>query len=311
VFPNDHPNYLGMAGYWASPTVRQRLIDADVILVLGARLSEVATFGYRVPSKGTRWAHVDLEPRQAGAGLPAPTLSIAADASRFLDAAWSDLRGAALDALARDARTARLAEDRAAYLEASRVDGGAWSGPGVHPGKVVAALSRLLPGNAILTTDAGNFAGWAARGYRFRRPGTFLGPTSGAMGYGLPAAIAASMLHPDRPVVALAGDGGFAMTMSELETSVREGTRPIAIVFDNGRYGTIRMHQEREGRTATASDLGPIDFAAVARACGALGFTVSDDDAVEPAIAEALASGQTCVIHLQVDPVWVSVDQRP
>ena len=311
VFPNDHANYLGMTGYWAPSTVKQRLIDADVVLVLGARLSEPASFSYRIPGKNQRWAHVDLEPRHAGAGLTAPTLAVAADASRFLDAAWSDLRGAALDAQTRDARIARLATDREAYLEASRVDGGDWSGPGVHPGKVVAVLQKLLPANAILTTDAGNFAGWVARGYRFRRPGTFLGPTSGAMGYGLPAAIAASMLHPDRPVVALAGDGGFAMTMNELETSVREGAHPIAIVFDNGHYGTIRMHQEREGRAITASDLGPIDFAAVARASGALGFTVTDDDGVEPALVEALASGQTCVIHLQVDRGWVSVDKRP
>jgi acetolactate synthase I/II/III large subunit len=311
VFPNDHPNFLGMTGYWAAPTVRQRLLDADVLLVLGARLSEVASFGYRVPARGTRWAHVDLEPRRAGAGLPAPTLSVAADASRFLDAAWSDLRGAALDAEMRDRRLVRLAEDRAAYLDACRVDRAAWEGPGVHPGRVVAALQRLLPANAIITTDAGNFAGWAARGYRFRRPGTFLGPTSGAMGYGLPAAIAASILHPDRPVVALAGDGGFAMTMAELETAVREGARPIAVVFDNGHYGTIRMHQEREGRAITASDLGPIDFAAVARACGALGFTVTDDAGIEPALTEALASGRTAVIHLSLDRRWVSVDQTP
>jgi len=311
VFPNDHAHYLGMTGYWAAPTVRQRIIDADVVLVLGARLSEPASFNYRIPGRDQRWAHVDLEPRHAGAGLTAPTLSVAADASRFLDAVWSDLRGAALDAEMRDRRLARLAADRAAYLEASRVDTGDWSGPGVHPGKVVAALQEHLPSNAIITTDAGNFSGWAARGYRFRRPGTYLGPTSGAMGFGLPAAIAASMLYPDRPVVALAGDGGFAMTMNELETAVREGTRPIAIVFDNGQYGTIRMHQEREGRAITASDLGPIDFAAVARASGALGFTVTDDAGIVPALTEALASARPCVIHLSVDRRWVSVDKRP
>jgi len=311
VFPNDHANYLGMAGYWAAPTVRQRLIDADVILVLGARLSEVASFNYRIPGRDQRWAHVDLEPRHAGHGLTAPTLAVIADASRFLDAAWSDLRGAALDAEMRDRRLARMATDRAGYVEASRVDTGDWSGPGVHPGRVVAALQAHLPANAIITTDAGNFAGWVARGYRFRRPGTFLGPTSGAMGFGLPAAIAASLLHPDRPVVALAGDGGFAMTMAELETAVREGAHPVVLVFDNGHYGTIRMHQEREGRAITASDLGPIDFAVMARAAGALGFTVTDDAGIEPALTEALASGRPAVIHLSVDRAWVSVDKRP
>jgi thiamine pyrophosphate-dependent acetolactate synthase large subunit-like protein len=123
----------------------------------------------------------------------------------------------------------------------------------VHPGRTVATLRRVLPDEAILTTDAGNFAGWAARGFRFRRPGTFLGPTSGAMGYGLPAAIAAALVHRDRPVVALVGDGGLAMTMAELETAVREQTRVIVICFDNERYGTIRMHQDRRPGTAPIS----------------------------------------------------------
>ena len=119
----------------------------------------------------------------------------------------------------------------------------------------------MLPDDAIVATDAGNFGLWLARHFRFRRPGTFLGPTSGAMGYGLPAAIAAALVHRDRAVVAVAGDGGFAMTMAELETAVREKARVIALVFDNERYGTIRMHQERRGTGAgIATELGPIDF---------------------------------------------------
>jgi acetolactate synthase I/II/III large subunit len=143
------------------------------------------------------------------------------------------------------------------------------------------------------------------------RPGTFVGPTSGAMGYGLPAAIAASLLRPDRPAVALCGDGGFAMTMSELETAVREHARPIAIVFDNRQYGTIHMHQERDGHAVAGTDLGGIDFAAAARAFGASGYTVETDDEFEPALAAALATRSPAVIHLRVDPRWVSVDQTP
>ena len=194
---------------------------------------------------------------------------------------------------------------------AAQVDGGSWDGRGVHPGRAIATLRRLLPANAIVTTDAGNFAGWIARGFRFARPGTFLGPTSGAMGYALPAAIAASLVHGDRPVVGVAGDGGFGMTMAELETAVRVGARPILVVLDNGSYGTIAMHQDRAGFAHVGSELGPIDAAAVARACGALGFTVTDDAGVEPAIAEALAARRPAVIHLAVDPRWVSVDDRP
>lgn len=311
VVPNDHPLYLGMSGYWAPPTVRARLIDADAMLVIGSRLSEPASFGWRIPSHASRWAHVDLAPRHAHAGLHAPTISIAADAGRFLDAAMDELRAGAVDKAGWDRRAARAAEDRAAWDAAARVDHGTWDGRGVHPGRVIAALARQLPASGIVTTDAGNFAGWIARGYRFPRPGTFLGPTSGAMGYALPAAIAASLLHPDRPVVAVAGDGGFAMTMAELETAVRVGARPVVLVFDNGGYGTIAMHQAKAGFDRVASELGPVDAAAIARACGALGFTVTDDAAVEPAIAEALAARRPAVIHLAVDPRWVSVDDRP
>ena len=311
VFPNSHPNYLGMTGYWSAPTVRRRLLDADAILVLGCRLSEVASFGYSIPTPGTRWAHVDLEPRASGHGLSAPSLALAADAARFLDAAWSDLRGAALDAEMRGRRERGIAADRKAYVAASRVDEEPWDGPGVHPGRVIATLQRLLPSDSLIATDAGNFGGWAARGYRFVRPGTFVGPTSGAMGYGLPAAIAASLLRPDRPAVALCGDGGFAMTMSELETAVREHARPIAIVFDNRQYGTIHMHQERDGHSVAGTDLGAIDFAAAARAFGAIGYTVETDADFEPALVAALAARAPSVIHLRVDPRWVSVDHTP
>ncbi len=311
VVPNDHPGYLGMTGYWSPAVVRERLEQADVMLVLGARMSEIASYGYRIPAPGTRWAQVDLQPRLAHHGLTAPDLSVTADVARFLDVAWSDLRGAVLDAENRTARLGSMAVDRQAWLDASVVDAGEWTGPGIHPGRVVATLQRLLPPNAIIATDAGNFGGWVARGYRFQRPGTFLGPTSGAMGYGLPAAIAASLVHPDRPVVAVCGDGGFAMTMAELETSVREGARPVVVVMDNGGYGTIRMHQDRSGRPHTATDLGPIDFAAVAEASGALGFRVTDDAAFEGAFRDALAARRTAVIHCLLDPSWVSVDEHP
>ena len=257
VFPNAHPNYLGMTGYWSASTVRRRLLDADVILVLGCRLSEVASFGYSVPGPGTRWAHVDLEPRASGHGLSAPDTRHSPPTRH---ASWMLLERAARRGPGRgDARTtgAQHGTDREAYLAASRVDEEPWDGPGVHPGRVIATLQRVLPSDSLISTDAGNFGGWAARGYRFTRPGTFVGPTSGAMGYGLPAAIAASLLRPDRPAVALCGDGGFAMTMSELETAVREHARPIAIVFDNRQYGTIHMHQERDGHTVAGTDLGP------------------------------------------------------
>ncbi|MCU0484232.1 MAG: thiamine pyrophosphate-binding protein, partial [Chloroflexi bacterium] len=309
VFPNDHALYLGMSGYFAAPTVRERLLAADAILVLGSRLDEVASFGYEVPAAGTRWAHVDLEPHGARAGLGGPTIALAADARTFVREARRVLGGAALDAGSLERRREANVADRAAWEAASVVDATPWDGPGVHPGRIVATLGRVLPPDAIVTTDAGHFGGWAARGLRFRRPGTFIGTTAGAMGFGLPAAIAASLVAPGRPVVALAGDGGFAMTMAELETAVREGAHPVALVMDNARYQTIRDQQDRRGFAPLATDLGPIDFVGVAQALGARAVRVEDDEGLEPALRDALAARLMTVIHLPVDRRWVSVDR--
>ena len=303
VFPNDHPLFLGMTGYGSARTVRPRIEAADALLVLGCRLNEIASYEYSIPAPTTRWAHVDLQPRSATAGLREPDIPVPADARAFLKAALVNI--------ARWPKLQRpeIAAERAAYEQASVVDDGqAWDGPGVHPGKVVASLDRLLPADTIVTTDAGNFGLWLARGYKVKRGGRFLGPTSGAMGYGLPAAIAASLAEPHRTVVAVCGDGGFAMTMNELETAVREGAHPVAIVFDNLRYGTIDMHQRRRGIEPVATDLGPIDFAAVAEACGALGISVERTEEFEPALRRALASGRPSVLHLQLDQRWVSPD---
>jgi acetolactate synthase-1/2/3 large subunit len=311
VISNDHPLYLGMAGLAAASTVRDRLEAADAMLVIGCRLSEPTSWDDALPASGTRWAHVDIEPA-ATAGPRAADLTVAADARIFLRAANERLIGkAVLDAELVRRRQSHNAADRQAWESAAAVDAGAdaWAGPGVHPGRVITTLRRVLPDDAILTTDAGNFAGWAGRGFRFRRPGTFVGPTSGAMGYGVPAAIAAALVHRDRPVVALVGDGGMAMTMAELETATREGARVIVLVFDNERYGTIRMWQERRGRgEGVATELGTVDFAAIARGLGARGVHVERDADVEPALRQALAEERSTVIQLTLDRAWVSVD---
>jgi acetolactate synthase-1/2/3 large subunit len=246
-------------------------------------------------------------------GLPAPELSIASDARAFLRASIDRLLNhAVLDAAWVDERQARNEADRAAWEAVTVVDDGAWDGPGVHPGRTIATLRRVLPDDAIVTSDAGNFAGWLNRGFRFRKPGTFLGPTSGAMGYGLPAAIAAALVHRDRPAVALVGDGGLGMTLTELETAVRERARVIVVVFDNQRYGTIRMWQERRGSgQGVATELGPVDFAAIARACGARGVVVERDDEFEPALRQALVAERPSVIQVALDQAWISVGDQP
>jgi acetolactate synthase-1/2/3 large subunit len=245
--------------------------------------------------------------------LPSPALTVTADARLFLRGAVARLEGkGVLDAATADARSERNAADRSAWEAATSIDDHPWSGPGVHPGRVITTLRRLLPDDAIVTTDAGSFGTWAARGFRFRRPGTFIGTTAGAMGYGLPAAIAAGLVHRDRAVVALVGDGGLGMTLAEVETAVRSGLRTVILVFDNQRYGMIRTYQDRRpGGGAAATDLGPIDFAAAGRALGARGIRVEDDGGVEAALRQALVADRPTVIHLVVDRRWENVDSRP
>ncbi len=311
LFPNDNPLYLGMTGFGSPSSVRTRLEEADALLVLGCRLGEVTTFGYRIPAPATRWAEVDVEPRGA-ASAHRPDIVMATDVAAFLRVAQRVLAHAAFEAAALDARTAANAVDRELYELASVVDAEPWDGPGVHPGRVVATLARVLPREAILTTDAGDFGTWAARGFRFHRPGTFLGSSDGPMGYGLPAAIGATLARPGRLGVALAGDGGFAMSMAELETAVRERAHVVTLVFDNGRYGTIWRHQvQRGGPGGLGTRLGPIDFAAVAEACGALGLSVATDAEFEPALRQALEAGGPAVLHLVLDPRWTTPDSSP
>ncbi|HEX5466292.1 MAG TPA: thiamine pyrophosphate-dependent enzyme [Candidatus Limnocylindrales bacterium] len=313
VLPNDHRLYLGMSGLGAPASVRRRLLEADLILALGCRLNAITTFDDAVPAPGSEVIHVDLEP--GWPGRPLPQRSVRADARAFLEVALRLVaggRGRPADAAARRAADRR---DRAAYEADTTLPVPGREGPVAHSGiaypTVVSALQAALPPAAVVTTDAGNFAAWYARYLHVGAGQRLLGPTSGAMGYGLPAAIGAAVAEPGRPVVALAGDGGMAMLLAELETAVREGARLAVVVHDNQRYGTIRMHQERAfpGRP-TATELGPIDFAAVARACGARGLTVERDGEVAPALAQALEADGVTLVHLRMDPQALSVETR-
>ena len=170
-------------------------------------------------------------------------------------------------------------------------------------GAVVRHLREVLDETAILTNGAGNYATWIHRFWRFRRFGTQLAPTSGSMGYGLPAAIAAKLRHPERDVLCFAGDGCFQMTCQEFGTAVQAGAGVVVILVDNGIYGTIRMHQERAhpGRVS-GTDLVNPDFAALARAYGGHGETVEAGDRFPEAFARARASGKPAIVHLKTDP---------
>ncbi len=194
----------------------------------------------------------------------------------------------------------------------ARTEYEAWIRPKETPGavkleQVIAHLDAVLPDDAILTNGAGNYAAFLHRYYRWRRYGTQLAPTSGSMGYGFPAAIAASLEHPDRTVICLAGDGCFQMTCNELSTAAQHGARPIVIVANNGRYGTIRMHQEKHypGRVS-GTDLASPDFAALARAYGGAGWCVEAQDGFAPALEAAMASPTFSIIELKLDPDMLS-----
>jgi acetolactate synthase I/II/III large subunit len=307
VFPNDHPLFLGHGGLGAPRAVVQRLLEADVILAVGTRLNEMTSQAYRVPAPTTRIIHVDLWAEGLGGTRPAD-VPIQSDAALFGEAFLGAIAADPATAEVLERRRARNAADRAAYEAQTTPHRGA-ARPGFLDQQALAAQLRcVLPPDAVVTTDAGNFGGWPARYMRWRVPGTFLGPTSGAMGYGVPAAIAARLARPDRPVVALVGDGGFLMTGLEVETAVREDIPIVVLVYDNNQYGTIRMHQEREhpGRQI-ATALGPVDFAALARALGAEGVSVRDEQEFGPLLERALHDARPTVFHLRVDPEQISV----
>lgn len=308
VFPNDHPLYLGHAGLGAVSSVVERLRQADVIAAIGVRLDEITTDGYRLPAEGTRLIHVDLAAEDLGDHRGPPDVGCVADSGLFVEALLEAASREPLAASAGAERAERNAADRARWeAETQPARGRARSGY-VDQQVIAAHLRELLSPESILTTDAGNFSGWPSRYVRRQLPGTFMGPISGAMGYAIPSAIAARLARPDRPVVAIVGDGGFLMTGAEIETAVREDAPFVAVVYDNGQYGTIRMHQQREhpGRQV-ATALGSADLAGFGAALGGVGFSVRDEAEFPAAFREAQAANRPAVIHLRVDPEQISV----
>lgn len=297
---NDHPCYAGDLAVGMNPRLAARLAQADLVLALGTRLGDVPTGGYEIldPGRpGPRIVHVHADADEVGRVFRAdPGIVLPAPAMV-----------AALAALPPPA-----AQPWAGWTAAARADYEAWQRPAPTPGAVrleavIGWLRANLPPEAIVTNGAGNYAAFLHRYHRFRRFGTQLAPTSGSMGYGFPAAVAAALERPGAPVVCLAGDGCFQMTLNEMATAVQHGAAPVVIVADNGRYGTIRMHQERHypGRVS-GTDLVNPDFAALARAYGGHGETVEDGAAFPAAFARAQAAGRVAVIHLRLDPAMLA-----
>ena len=291
VFPNDHPHYCGHLALGSPPETLKALQEADLVILAGSRLSEITTQGYTLPAPDQAVIQIDIDPRSVGAVHHAE-IGAVADAGAALAALVDDAPGTPSD------RDWAAAHD--AYLASSTPT--PHDDPPLHPAAVMAALVAEFPVSTIVTNDAGNFSVFGHRYWRFTQPRTQLGPTSGAMGYAVPAAVAAALTDPDRPVLALAGDGGFLMTGQEMETAVRHALPMTVVVFRNGLYGTIALHQARSlGRTAGV-DIGEVDIAAVARGYGAQAWQVTTSDELTAALHQARTCGRPAVVDVLCDP---------
>jgi len=304
LLDNHHPNYIGHAGLGPNPKLLARIRAADLILAIGPRLGETTTGGYtlfEVPRPAQRLVHVHADPLELGRVYQAD-LAIAAGMPEFAAAA----------AALRPSWPAGAGAPWSSEVAAARADYLADQTPGPMPGRldlgaVMLHLRAVLPKDAILTNGAGNYAIWVHRFYRYGGMRTQLAPTSGAMGYGVPAAVAAKLVHPEREVICFAGDGCFLMSGQELATAAQYGAGIVVLVVNNAMYGSIRAHQEREypGRVFATSLKNP-DFPALARAYGAYGEKVEETAAFADAFARARAFARKerkpALLELVIDP---------
>lgn len=291
---NRHANYIGDLGVGMNPALGQRLRDADCLLILGARMGDTATNGYDLmdpAAPGKTIIHVHSDADELGR-VYRPDVSAVMSAP------------AMLSALA--ATVPQGLPDWAAWTQSARADYETWITPRETPGdvkleQVMTWLSDALPETAIATNGAGNYAAWMHRYFRPRAYPGQLAPTSGSMGYGFPAAVAACLERPEDPVVCFAGDGCFQMTVNELSTARQYGAAPIVILANNGRYGTIRMHQERTyPARVSGTDLFNPDYPALARAYGGHGELVERTEDFPAAFERARASGTVAIIELRL-----------
>jgi len=292
--------YAGQLGYGPNPKLQQRIRDADLILAVGPRLGEATTDGYALITPdhpGQTLVHVHPNPNELGRVYHAD-LPIVADMGEFAEMLdeWID------------PELVRFHAGEEAHSE--WLD---WSEPKPRPkedGTVkldLGAMRERLPENTIIRNGAGNFSGWWHRYWRYGPMPTQLAPTSGTMGYGLPAAVAAALRFKDRPVVCVAGDGDFLMNGQELATAAQYGADILVILVDNSSYGTIRMHQEREyPMRISATELENPDFAALARAYGGWAEAVQTTDAFAPALDRALGERGIRLLHCKTDVEQIS-----
>ena len=300
LFNHNHPNYAGDVGLGINPDLKSAISDADLVILMGGRFSEVPSQNYQllgVHDTQQQLIHIHASAEELGRVYRA---DLAIHASpKALAKGLSQLNP-----------TQKTTPERFDHLARCHKNYQNWSSlpTEAHPGEVqmpaiMAHLATSLPKNAIITNGAGNYATWIHRFWKFSEYGTQLAPTSGSMGYGLPAAVAAKMAFPNKTVIAFAGDGCFQMTMQEFGTAVQAKAAVVVLVIDNGMYGTIRMHQELHfpDRISVTNLVNP-DFCALAKAYGAYAFQVTNSDQFPQALSAAIAAKKPALIHIKLDP---------
>jgi len=295
---NDCPVYAGNLGYGPNPKLVERVRSADLVIALGARLGEATTDGYTLITPDhpdQKLIHVHPDPNELGSVFRTD-LAICCDVLAF---------AALMTVPTTDAVQRRDGIEAHAEWEAWNTP--VANGTALDLGLVWKAMRDMLPADSIICNGAGNFSAWAHRFWRYGAQPSQLAPTAGAMGYGVPAAIAASIRFPDRRAVAVAGDGDFMMNGQELATAARQGARLLVLLVDNGSYGTIRMHQERRyPARISATELVNPDFAALARSYGGWAETVETTEQFAPALERALAQPGIALLHLRTDIEQIS-----
>jgi acetolactate synthase-1/2/3 large subunit len=298
--------YCGQLGLGTPASQIETVRQADVILAVGTRLSEVTTQDYSLINPEQTLIHLDIEANVLGKVYP-PALGLVADAKTAFDSlnkeveVWDSSRWSSWGK-----------ERKEVFIQSSRmdeIDEAPWS---IGYKEVIQVFNELCPKEAVITNDAGNFAAWLQNFHSFTGKKSYAAPTSGAMGYGFPAGVGAKIANSERPVVVFAGDGGFMMTLQEIETAARNHIPVIVLLFNNSSYGTIRMHQERVyPDRVIGTELSDVNYTMMAEAMGAIGVTADSAENFRSVFKEALHENvRPTIIELKMNPKQVSIGMK-
>ncbi|SEA80528.1 acetolactate synthase-1/2/3 large subunit [Thalassobacillus cyri] len=306
VLSNDHPLYCGHLGLGTPVTQLETVQQADVVFAVGTRLSEVTTQDYSLLKPEQTLIHLDIEPDILGRVFPTE-VGLVADAKTALHS----LTGAVEEGGYSKWKTWGN-ERREAFLSSSRIEDIQELDWSIGYKEIIQAFNELCPADSIIANDAGNFATWMHNFHIFTGKKSYTGPTSGAMGYGFPAGVGAKMASPKQPVIVFTGDGGFMMTLQEIETAVRNRTPVIVLVFNNSSYGTIRMHQEKTfPNHVIGTKLSDVNYSKLAEAIGAHGISIDSCAHFRKVFKEALQeTDRPTIIEMKMNPNQVSVGMR-